>query len=219
MNGIARFAPLTGFAAALLGILAFVLAFSWADEPDRDAPAAEIALWMSDKSWEILVTGWVWWLAAASFLWFMGSLRSVLGPAEGGTRRVTSIAFSAGAVFTVFAALFFVPVVAGAAAVEFDDRAITPETADVLWILGSGVFGVVEAAAAVMILAVALVVLRSGALPKWYGWLSLLYGLWLLIFIIGWIAMIGLPIWILLTAWLVWMAESKAGAPAATTTA
>lgn len=214
-RGIARFAPLTGFAAALLGILSFVLGFTWADEPDTDAPAAEIALWMTDKSWEILVTGWVWWLAVASFLWFMGSLRSVLGPAEGGTRRVTSIAFSAGAVFAVFAALFSVPIVAGAAADEFDDRTITPETADVLWVLGSGVFGAVEIAAAVMILAVGLVVVRAGALPKWYGWLSLLYGLWLLILPIGWIGMIGLPVWILLTAALVWMAESKASVPVA----
>jgi hypothetical protein len=216
VNGIARFAPLTGFAAALLGILAFVLAWTWADEPDSDAAATEIAVWMTEKSWEIIVTGWIWWLAVASFLWFIGSLRSVLGSAEGGTRRVTSIAFSAGVVFTVFAALFFVPVVAGAAANEFDDRPITPGTADVLWVLGTGVFGVVEIAAAVMILAVGLVVVRTGALPKWYGWLSLLYGLWLLILPIGWIGMIGLPVWILLTTALVWMAESKGAAPVAT---
>lgn len=214
-KGIARFAPLTGFAAALLGILAFVLAFTWADEPDTDAPAAEIAIWMTDKTWEILITGWIWLLAAASFLWFMGSLRSLLGSAEGGTRRVTSIAFSAGAVFTVFAALFFVPVLAGAAASEFDDRTITPETADVLWVLGSGVFGAIEVAAAVMILAVGLVVVRAGALAKWYGWLSLAYGLWLLILPIGWIGMIGLPIWIVLTTALVWMAESRSAATVA----
>lgn len=215
-RGIARFAPLTGFAAALLGILSFVLAITWGDEPDTDAPAAEIALWMTDKSWEILITGWIWWLAAASFLWFMGSLRSLLGPAEGGTRRVTSIAFSAGAVFTVFAASIFVPVVAGAAADEFDERTITPETAEALWVLGSGVFGVAEISAAVMILAVAIVVVRTGALAKWYGWLSLVYGLWLLILPIGWIGMVGLPVWILLTTALVWMAQSKPAASAAT---
>jgi hypothetical protein len=217
-RGIARFAPLTGFASVVLGIVAFVLAMTWADEPDPDAPAAEIALWMTDKSWEILISGWIWWLAAVAFLWFIGSLRSVLGPAEGGTRRVTSIAFSAGAVFTVFAASFFVPVVAGAAADEFDDRTISPETADVLWVLGNGVFGVAEITAAVMILAVAVVVVRTGALPTWYGWLSLLYGLWLLILPIGWIGMIGLPIWILLTTALVWMAESRPRPQAPTAT-
>ena len=215
-KGIARFAPLTGIAAVVLGVLSFILAQTWADEPDTDAPAAEIALWMTDKSWEILISGWIWWLAAGAFLWFLGSLRSVLGPAEGGTRRVTSIAFSAGAVATVFAASLFVPVVAGAAADEFDDRTISPETADALWVLGSGVFLVAEIAFGVLIVAVALVVVRTGALPRWYGWLSALYGLWLLILPIGWIGLIGLPIWILLTTILVWMAESKAGAPAAT---
>jgi hypothetical protein len=219
MNGLARFAPLTGFLAVALGILCFVLGMTWADEPDTDAPAAELAVWMTDKSWEILITGWVWWLAVAAFLWFLGSLRSVLGPAEGGTRRVTSIAFSAGAVFAVFAASLFGPIVAGATADEFDDRTITPETAEALWVAGNAFFGLAEIAAGVLVLAVAVVVVRSGALPKWYGWLSLLYGLWLLIIPIGWIGMIGFPVWLLLTTALVWMAESKSAVPAATPTA
>lgn len=213
-KGIARFAPLTGFVAVALGVLAFVLMTAWADEPDTDASASDLALWMTDKSWEILIGGWVWWLAVAAFLWFLGSLRSVLGPAEGGTRRVTSIAFSAGAVFAVFAASLLGPVVAGATADEFDERTITPETADALWVAGGAFFGLAEVAAGVLIVAVALVVVRTGVMPKWYGWLSLLYGIWLLILPIGWVGFVGFPIWLILTTALVWMVESKS-APAA----
>lgn len=208
-KGIARFAPLTGFAAVAFGVLAFVLMTSVADEPDIDAPATELAAWMNDKSWEILCAGWVWWLGVAAFMWFLGSLRSVLGSAEGGTRRVTSIAFSAGAVFAVFAASLLGPVVAGASGSEFDDRTITPETAEALWVSGNAFFGLAEVAAGVLAVAVAVVVLRTGALPKWYGWLGLVYGLWLLILPIGWIGFIGFPIWLLLTTALVWMAGSK----------
>ena len=208
-KGLARFAPLTGLAAAVLGVLAFVLMMSAADEPETDAPAAELAAWMSEKSWEIICAAWIWWLGVAAFLWFLGSVRSVLGPAEGGTRRVTSIAFSAGAVFAVFAASLLGPVFAGATASEFDERTITPETAEALWVSGNAFFGLSEMAAGVLCLAVGLVVVRTGALPRWYGWLGLVYGLWLLIIPIGWIAFIGFPIWILLTTVLVWLAESK----------
>ena len=208
-RGLARFAPLTGLAAVVLGALAFVLMMSAADEPETDAPAIELAAWMNEKSWEIVCAGWVWWLGVAAFLWFLGSVRSVLGSAEGGTRRVTSIAFSAGAVFAVFAASLLGPVFAGAAASEFDDRTITPETAEALWVAGNAFFGLAEIAAGVLCLAVGLVVVRTGTLPKWYGWLGLLYGLWLLIIPIGWIGFIGFPIWILVTTALVWLAESK----------
>jgi uncharacterized membrane protein len=138
----------------------------------------------------------------------------VLRRGEGGDSRVTSIAFSSGLLFAAFAAAFFVPVAAGASANEFDDRAITREVAETLWVLGNGIFGVAEITAGVLALATAIVVFRSAVLPKWYGWLGGLYGVWLLILPIGWIGMIGLPIWILLTTLLVWNAETKTTAAA-----
>jgi hypothetical protein len=211
-KGIARYAPLTGLLAILFGVLAGVLASTWADEPGSKASGTEIASWMTDKGWEIFISGWLWWLAGLSFLWFLGSFRSVLGRGEAGERRVTTIAFSSG---TIAVALFMLTaafIVTGAAAQEFDDRTLTPTLAEALFVLGNGggLFLAIELVLGVMAIASAIVVLRSAVLPKWYGWLDLLYGLWLLIIPIGWIGFFGFPIWILLTTILVYQAESKA---------
>jgi len=214
-KGIARLAPLTGFLAVLLGIVAFLLFWGWADAPDSDAPAAEIAAWMTDDSWAIFIVGWLWMLAAASFLWFLGSLRVVLRRGEGGDARVTSIAYGAGLLLVAMLVLFIAPGVAGAAADEFDDRVISPELADSLWVLGNMFFFAAEIFVGVLAVATAIVTLRSRVLPRWFGWLGLLWGVWMLILPIGWIGVIGIPIWILLTTFLVWRVESKAGAAAA----
>lgn len=211
-KGIARLAPLTGLLAVALGAVAFLLLWTWADVPDTDAPASEIAAWMIDESWPILVSAWLWMLAAAAFLWFLGSLRVTLRRGEGPDARVTSIAYGAGILLTASVALFVAPLLAGAVADEFDDRVVTAELADSLWVTGNMFFVTAEIFAGVLALATALVVIRSGVLPRWYGWLGGLYGVWLLIIPIGWIGVVGIPVWIVLTTVLVWTAESRATA-------
>jgi hypothetical protein len=67
-SGIARFAPLRGLLAVVLSVLAFILAATWSDEPDTKAPGAEFAAWMTNKSWAILVSAWLWCLAVAAFV-------------------------------------------------------------------------------------------------------------------------------------------------------
>ena len=218
-KGIARFAPLTGLLTVVLGAVTFILASTWADEPGSKATGAEVAAWLTDKSWQVIVVGWLWLLTAAAFLWFLGSLRVVLARGEGGERRVTAIAWSAGLAATVAFAMWAVPLMGAASMQENDGRTLTPTAAEAMFVLsnGSGFYFVVEIAAGVLALATAIVTLRSGALPKWYGWLGLLYGVVLLIIPIGWAAMIGFPIWILLTTLLVWKAESASGAQAGAT--
>jgi hypothetical protein len=216
-GGLARYAPLTGLLAIVFGAVGGVLSTTWADEPGSKASGAEIAAWMTDKSWAIIVSGWLWWLAGLSFLWFLASLRSVLGRGEGGDRRVTTIAFSSGTVAVALFMLTAVPIVTGAAVQEFDDRTLTPSLAESLFVLGNGggIFLAVELTVGVLAVASAIVVLRTAVLPKWYGWLDLVYGIWLLIIPIGWIGLIGFPIWILLTTVLVYRAESSAPSAAA----
>ena len=214
-KGIARFAPLTGFATIVFGAVGIILFGTWADEPSTKAPATELAAWMNDKSGEIFVSAWVMWLAGFSFLWFLGSLRGVLRRGEGAPGRVSAIATGGGIVAVGLFAASFAPVMAGAGAAEWEDRVISPALAESLYVLGfNGFFLAIEMAAGVLALATAIVVLRSGALPKWYGWLGLLYGIWLLIIPVGWIGFFGFPIWVLLTTALVWMAESKSGGQA-----
>ncbi len=216
-KGISRYAPLTGLLAIIFGAVGIVLAQTWADEPGSKATGIEIAAWMTDKSWAIIVSGWLVWLAAAAFLWFLGSLRVLLRRGEGADGRVSEIAWGGGLAAVILFSAMFAPIVAGASAQEFDDRKLSPTLAESLFVLsnGSGFFLALEIAAGVLSLATAVVVLRTAVLPKWYGWLGSIYALWLLIIPIGWIGMIGFPIWILLTTLLVYRAEVKGPSTAA----
>lgn len=219
-KGIARLAPLTGLAAILLGVLGGILFHTWADEPSTDAPAAELAAWMNGNEEAIFCATWVWLLAGLAFLWFLGSLRSMLRRVEGAPGRVSAIATGGGIVAVVMFMASFSGLMAGATAVMVDDRVVSPELAEALYVYGyNGFFLMIEVAAGVLVLATAIVALRGTGLPKWYGWLGLLYGIWLLILPVGWIGFFGFPIWILLTTVLVWMSESKGSAPAASGTA
>lgn len=77
--------------------------------------------------------------------------------------------------------------------------------------------------ASVLVAATALVVLRTEALPRWLGWLSLAFALWLLIPPLGpaggtpenpavWsgrTALVGVPLWTELTAILIMSREPR----------
>ena len=93
----------------------FIIGFGiFPTPPDVDASAAEIHDYYVDEQGGIqasmvLLTG-----ALFFFIWFLGSLRSALRTAEGGTGRVSSIAFAGGLVSA--AALFtLITLIAGAA--------------------------------------------------------------------------------------------------------
>jgi hypothetical protein len=104
-----------GAATGALSVLLFIIGFAiLPTPPDVDASATEIHTYYVDEQGGIqasmvLLTG-----ALFFFIWFLGSLRSALRAAEGGTGRVSSIAFaggvvSAGALFTL------ITLIAGAA--------------------------------------------------------------------------------------------------------
>jgi uncharacterized protein (DUF58 family) len=60
-----------------------------------------------------------------------------------------------------------------------------------------------------MLATAALIILRYGALPRWLGWVGLLFALWLLIPPIGWAGLLlGVPLWTLAAAVLMWMRPS-----------
>ncbi len=113
-----------------------------------------------------LVTQSMLFLAGAAVsLWFLGSLRSYLVRAEGGTGRVSTVAFGAGvawATLNMLAQAFQV----GAA----NDPG--GETPTALLKTMSAVFTIANLPLAVMLVAVAVVSLRYHAFPAWLGWLS-----------------------------------------------
>lgn len=100
-----RYAAGTGLVFVALVIVSVFLA---PQAPKLSDPAEEIQTYFVDNKDGLLLQAFVSGLAAAFFLWFIGSLRSFLRPAEAGTGRLSAVAFGGGvavvaAVIPIFA--------------------------------------------------------------------------------------------------------------------
>jgi hypothetical protein len=190
----ARFAPLTGVAAVVFWIVGFLL-FVSTDVEGADT-AAEILAGYEEDDNAILFAGWVFVIGGVFFLWFLGTLRARLVGAEGVPGRLAGIAFAGGIATAVF--LIGVPLGDVAAAIADD---LEPAAAQALNEVGTAFFVGAEFSAVVLLVATALVALRTAVLPRWLAWVSLLLALWLLIAPIGWLGLIvGFPLWILVVS-------------------
>jgi hypothetical protein len=163
-----------GAATGALSVLLFIIGFGvLPTPPDVDAPAIEVHAYFADEQSGIQASMVLMTVALFFFIWFLGSLRSALRTAEGGTGRVSSIAFGGGLVSA--AALFaFITLFAGAA---FHPDETLPEVTTAMNDLA-----VVSAAPALagltaLFAASAKVALRHGAFPSSIGLLLALAAL------------------------------------------
>lgn len=190
----ARFAPLTGVAAVVFWVVGFFLFVS--TEVEGADTAAEILAGYEEDENAIWIAGWVFVVGGALFLWFVGTLRARLFAAEGAPGRLAGIAFGAGIATAAF--LMVLPAGDIAAAVADD---LEPAAAQALNEVGTAFFVGAEFSAVALLVATALLALRTGVLPSWLGWVSLVLALWLLIAPIGWLALIfGVPLWVLVVS-------------------
>jgi hypothetical protein len=205
-----RLEPLTGIVAAVLWVVGVWVVEGPGNQPDSDASAAAILAFFKDEVGAIFLGAFLFGLGALFFLWFLGSLRAVLGTAEGGARRLTGIAYAGGLATGI--CLLLLP--GGTTAGAINEQNLTPEAAQALLTMFNAFYFGAELACAVFLFAVALIIFRFGALPVWLGWSSAVLALWLVILPVGWIAMaIGFPLWVVAVAWLLY---ARAGAaPAA----
>jgi hypothetical protein len=208
-RGWDRNAPLTGACAVVLWVIGVIL-FSTAAGKSK---GPDILAQYKDNSNQILLGALIWMIGIALFVWFLGSLRDRLLVAEGGLGRLTSIAYAGGILTAAMGALWPSPDIAGA--LGKDD--IDASAAGAMHHLGDGFFVAAEYMAPVLLTATAIIALRSGILPRWFAWLTVLVALVLLIGPIGWAALIfGFPIWTLILSFFVWRSSvvgTAAGRP------
>lgn len=159
-----------------------------------------------------LLAGLLWSIGILLFIWFLGSLRSRYLTAEGGTGRLTALAYGGGIAAATIGML--IPAADEVGALNKND--IDASGAAVLHNFSDGFFVAAEYTLPVFFFASAILALRYAALPKWLGWFSLLIGIVLLIGPIGWAAFIfATPIWILIAS--VWLfMRTPAGTPGST---
>lgn len=163
-----QYAAITGVVAIGLLVLGAVLFDFYEYLPEAD----DIQFHLEDNSTRVQVAGYVGVLAAFFFYWFASSLRAMLRAAEGGTGRVSNIAFG-GAIGagTLMAGGFVLLLAAGARAGT--DAGISGIAATTTYDIYGLVFGsAVPLALGVMIAAFSVIALRTRVVPQWLGWAS-----------------------------------------------
>ena len=171
-----QLAPLTGVAVLLFGVAGLIVWEGPADRPELDAPRRVIHAYFGDRD-TVILGGFLLMLSAVFFLWFVGVLRAVLRRAEGDVGRLSAIAYGGG----VAAATLTMALPASNVAGALFAKQLSPEGAQTFYLFGDVFLYPAAMAAAVLVAATALVALRTGALPRWLGWLSLALALWLLV--------------------------------------
>lgn len=201
LKTLARYAPLMG----VLGVVLWVIgaALLWSGAPDDDATGAQIATYFDEKSTRILLATTVFGVGSAAFIWFLDSLARRLRMAEG-EGRLASVAMAAGTAAATLFTLLPGTFAAGALAYENLDRTLSPEAAETLFVLGDGFFIAAEFVAVAFLGAAAVSMLRSRALPTWYGVVTAILAIALIVGPIGWaVLLFGIPVWTLVTS--VWL--------------
>jgi hypothetical protein len=188
-----RWEPLTGIVAVALLLIGVFVAEEAGNPPDSDASPQEVLAWFQDESTAIVTGGFLFMLGGAFFLWFLGTLRTRLLAAEGPGAHLTAIAFAGG----VATAIFLIATPGGDLAGGIEEDDLSPTSADALHDISDAFFVGAEVSAIVLTLATGLVVIRTGTLPKVFGWLSVLLAVWLVIGPIGWAGLLlGFPLWV-----------------------
>lgn len=196
---IERLAPLTGVVTVVLMLVGAVLigVYDWLPSADR------IQDIFSDNSTRVSAGGYAGLISAFFMIWFAGSVYSALREREGGTGRLSMVAFGGGvASGVVLAAGFSVIMVSGARAGAAGG--ISPVEAVTQYDFYSSVFGGMFAITmAVFIEATAVVSLRKAMFPAWFGWVSALIAFGLFILVIGYVVLAPALVWLLVVS--IWL--------------
>ncbi len=165
-----RLAPLTGIIALVLFSIGAALLGIYEYLPLSDR-LKEI---LSDNATNVFAGGYIGSISAFFFIWFAGSVYNTLREREGGTGRLSMVAFGGGVASGAALAIGFSAILASGARAGAEGG-ITPVEAVTMYDLYSQVLGGMFAITmAVFIGATAVVSLRTSIFPRWFSWASVL---------------------------------------------
>ena len=197
----ARYAPLAGLLAVALAVVSIIVA-GFDDVSSDDSTAKVVRFWI-DNDGEQIAGAIIAALSLVALVWFLGSLRAALRAAEGGTGRLSAIAYGGGLVLVaggaVDASLQF--------AVADSAGEVPPLVTQSLSVLYSDFFLIFGVGMAPFMLATGLVIVRTAALPVWLGWFALLIGV-VALTPLGFAGFFGILIWIVIASILLFQQES-----------
>ena len=161
-----RWASLTGAVFAVLLVVSFVVS---GETPGADDSVQEVVSFYADNESQMMISAILSGLSAVFFLFFVGSLGSVLRSAEGATAGLSAVARAGGVVAAVGILIF------AGLAFTLGDAADTlePEATQALNALNVDLFFPLAGGLATFLFASGLVAVRRRALPGWLGWAAL----------------------------------------------
>jgi hypothetical protein len=160
----ARRAPWTGIAAAVIALAAGIV--GGLDTPSFDASTSDIVNYYDDGAQVFSAVCAA--LTALLFAFFAATLRSRLRSAE----SLSNLALIGGALFALGVAIF-----AGLSITLYDlassDKHIDPGAIQAINALNEDMFFPAAVGLAIFYFSTALAILSSGAMPRWWGWVTL----------------------------------------------
>jgi hypothetical protein len=163
-------APLTGVAFVVLAIISALIA---GEPPSADDPVEEIVEHYVDNDGSIMFAAALATLAASVMVFFFGYLRKVLRAAEGEGGMLSLIAF-AGAVILALGVAIDSTISFALAETAEDIEPTSVQTLQALW---DNDFLPFALGSQVLWFATGLSVVLHGALPKWLGWVAIVFGI------------------------------------------
>jgi hypothetical protein len=192
MNNTDWLAALTGLAFLVLVIVGFVIA----GEPPNpsDDPVQEIIDFYNDNTDSVWIGSLIQALAGTLLVFFGGYLRKVLRAAEGEGHMLSAVALVGATIIAIGGALDATINIALAEAVDNVDD-LEPSAVQALSILWSNDFVPFAMGMQVFLLATGISVVRHGAMPKWLGWIAILFGVAAMT-PVGFFAFFGAGLWV-----------------------
>ena len=191
--------PLTGAAFAILFVLSFIVS---GETPGADESGEKVIALISENESKQMLGAILGTVAAILFLFFNGSVRSTLRAAEGDEGTLSAVAFAGGIVaatgMLIFSGIAFT-LAEGVSDFE-------PGAAQALNALNANFFFPLAGGIATFQLATGLAAIRTGALPSWLAWTSLLIGV-LMVTPLGFFAFLAGVVWVLVASVVLWIGE------------
>lgn len=209
-----------GAIGGFLYVIGMILFFVWPGEPPQDATTEQLLQFYQDN--EFAAT-WGAYIAVTvgglGLLWFLGSLRSALRRAEGGTGRLSAIAMAAGA-GSLILLLGAVGVVISTAFNAVDPGNVNFQfdlsTHEMVIGAGFGLFIFHLVLAGTLVAATSVVSIRTAVFPKWLGWVGTLLALALVIPFVSFFALFAFWAWVVVIVILLLTGRGSGSSPEAT---
>jgi hypothetical protein len=188
-RNLERYAPLAGV-LFLIGAAVAIFVLS-SNTPDADAKLPKVISYWKDHDGKEIASSILAVFGAIFLVWFGGALRSTLWRAEGGSGRLSTVAFAGSVIVAV--SLVINASINFATADTVGD--ISPQATQALSALTEDFFFPFPAGFFLLTMASGLVILRSGVLPRWLGWVSVALAV-IDVTPIGFVGFLGTILWV-----------------------